>query len=42
MSDFKNWQLNHYANRLKEELKKDNTPAVAFLRETLHNLKKKI
>ena len=34
--------VDHYSTRLSEELKKDNTPAVAFLRETLFNLKKKI
>lgn len=40
MTDFQLWQIIHYTTRLQEEIAKDNTAAIAFLRTELHNLKK--
>lgn len=40
MTDFIQWRLAHYSQRLSEELAAGNTKAVRFLRAELHNLKK--
>lgn len=40
MTDFQLWQIIHYTARLQEEIAKDNTAAIIFLRNELFNLKK--
>jgi len=40
MTDFNQWRLAHYSQRLKEERAKGNIKAISFLRAELHNLKK--
>lgn len=37
---FKQWQLQHYRQRLSEERANGNIKAVAFLRSELYNLQK--
>ena len=37
---FRQWQIDHYTERLKKELENGNTCAVSFLRSELFNLKK--
>lgn len=38
-SEFREWLISHYTERLAAEMHKGNTAATFFLRTTLYNLK---